>query len=343
MKLSPRFFAAAMVASAVALSSCSRPPLKGQVFVVTQGAGSYKLGLAPIYLLDEAQAEQVRSSYSDAKERLLSKRKKTLAAAEAARETAKQEQANASAAEQEATKKVDKACEALCAYTKQPYQNGGSLPSGAVLHLSAEAATKMALAKFVSLFQTDGGYYSPALEDALPKELRDRLMRQLDEYRKAGATGKTPEQVATEMRGTVMAYYQAWADLSGAYDQAVQNHSGSLGALGDAAKELEAAASAVRAAQGSLKLSAQDQFAMVPAAFMGIEPAAKTDGDGNFVATLPKGAKYVASFATRKVGDSEERYFWALDLESAMPKDTGAPLILSNDNTSDPDRSLGSM
>ena len=56
---------------------------------------------------------------------------------------------------------------------------------------------------------------------------------------------------------------------------------------------------------------------------------ANTDADGKFRARLPAGKYVVAASTARKVGTSEETYYWLVQIDTSRKNES---LMLSNDN-----------
>lgn len=54
----------------------------------------------------------------------------------------------------------------------------------------------------------------------------------------------------------------------------------------------------------------------------------KSDADGKFALSLPKGKYVVSAKSGRKIGDSSETYYWLVKIDESTPSN----LMLSNDN-----------
>ncbi len=313
------------------LCSCSRP-LEGQVFVVTSGAGNYKLGLVPVFILSEEEYDKVKSGYSELVAKLL---------------TAKQETAN-DAGEKEATlrkthdaiseksgaseRAYKEAEQQLLAFTQE--DNPFTDPFDGEPEVEAVKASQ----RFIKALQTYGGLMADdtsASMAGMSKALYVKLKAQLQ----AGTSAENPDvdAIAAELVRVAKDYYGQLKELFGTYKNKQKEYLNNVDAAVKSEKEHNEAVDLLNSAQNNLELNDAEKHRLLAEALLVVKPATKTDGDGEFKLDSVGGANYLIAVGERMVASKSEQYAWIISLNDSGSFSGKGSMILSNDNMSSPD------
>ena len=333
----PLFLRAAAPTILLVLTSCSRP-IEGQVFVVTAGAGNYKLGLVPIFALNQSDHDKVKSKYSESLEALKANKQEIV---DETREkvTALKKICDADSRKLDSLKPAaDEAEKKLLAFTKAPTAIMGKFDG------DPDIEAKSACRRLIEGLQQYGGLGSLISGSAsasmaqIPEPLYDKLRSRLSE----GTSGANPDAnaIAGELVSIARDYYVRMKQLYTDWDKKHDAYLEALDVGVKTEKQHNETVDLLNYAQQNLEVSEQEKHRLLSEAISVIAPATKTDADGNFKIENMGDAKLLVAFGERKVGSDNENYAWiiALNDRSSFPGD--GKLMLSNDNISSPDALL---
>jgi hypothetical protein len=312
------------------ICSCSRP-VDGQVFVVTTGAGNYKLGLVPILLLNQGEWEKVRTEFAEQIQSLQSSKEEQLSRAQEQVQSLSKAYDVASEKSDASKIRSDEAAQKLASYTASE----AVLPDR--FDGNPDTECREAVRRFIQGLQN----YSGVVEDQemmarmsdVPKPLFQELKARLDQL--TSSSQPDPNAIATELAQIAKNYYTQWKQLDESYEKQRQAFSPAIDATVEAQNRLQDAKDSENRAEKALELTPAETFAVLQGELSGISAAAKTDADGKFRLSDVKAYKFLVAFAERAVGSDTERYCWLIDVSDPNAISEADELILSNDNLAD--------
>ncbi len=331
MRLTSAFILRLIPLVAVAgICSCSRP-VDGQVFVVTAGAGNYKLGLVPIFLLNQSEWEKVHAEFTGQIASLRSSKQEQLAQAQEQAQALSKAYDEAARKSDALDKRSDEAAQKLASFT----DSEAVLPDR--FDGNPETECREAVRRFIQGLQN----YSGVVEDQemmarmsnIPRPLFQQLKARLEQL--TSSSQPDPNAIATELAQIAKNYYTQWKQLDESYEKQRRAFSPAIDATVEAQNRLQAAKDSANRAEEALELTPAETFAVLQGALSGISAAAKTDADGKFRLSDVKAYKFLVAFAERAVGSDTERYCWLIDLSEPNAISEADELILSNDNLAD--------
>jgi hypothetical protein len=344
-----RFIAVLTVAG---LCSCSRP-VEGQAFVVTSGAGNYKLGLVPIFLLNQGELDKAISAFNKRIETLQGQ----LSMAQD-KEKAMSKSCDEASHKSDASKTpMDVAAQKLTAF------NGSNALSPDTFDGNPDNEGRESVKRFITEFQeyrvanaaanvlastgSDSGAMLRAGNDEtailmshVPKFLFQQLKTRL-EPELNGTSKPDSSAIAGELVKIATKYYSEWKRLSEVYEKQSSVYSSDIDEAAAAQDRLQDATAATKRAEEALTESSAEMFDALKGALSTVAPITKTDGDGKFRLPDVRSQKCLLAYAERAVGSDTERYCWMIDLSDprALPKPN--EIILSNDNLTPPKSLIG--
>ena len=311
--------------------SCSRP-LEGQVFVVTSGAGNYKLGLVPIFILNQGDYDKVKSGYSELAAKL------TTAKQETAKET-RDKATSLKAAYDADSKKSDaskapyeEAERALVAFT------GASNAYAVTFEGDPEVKAREVVQRYITDLQSTAGFmpdHMLAGAAGAPPKLYSSLKLHLQTS--TSETSPDANAIAANLLRIAKDFYVQLKKLYNDYDNKHKTYLRNLDTAVASEKKYNDAVDLMNYAEQNLDLNDEDKHRLLAEALLVATPATKTDGDGNFKLDNAGGAKYLIALGERKVVSDGEQYAWIIPLSDSGSFSGKGTVILSNDNMSSPD------
>jgi hypothetical protein len=328
----PLFFRFCALMAILGLCSCSRP-VDGQVFVVTSGAGNYKLGLVPILLLTQSDFEKARTDFAEELESLRSSKQEQLTRAQEQVNTLSKAYEEASRKSDASKKRSEEAAQKLASFTA----SDAVLPSR--FDGNPDTESREALQRFIRGLQSFSGVVEDqemmARMSDVPKSLFQQLKTRLEQL--TGTANPDPNAIAGELTQLAKNYYTQWKQLDEAYEKQRRIFSPDIDATVEAQNRLKDATDAAKRAEAALELTPAETFTALKNATSTFTPAAKTDGDGKFRLPDIGAHKFLVAYGERTVGTDTERYCWIIDLAATNVISKANELILSNDNLASPE------
>jgi hypothetical protein len=332
-----RFLQSAAPALLLVLASCSRPA-EGQVFVVTAGAGNYKLGLVPIFALGQSDYDEVKTKYSASVEALKANKQAIVEEAREKVATLRKKAEDDSRKRASLEQPAEEAEQQLLAFTK------ATTASMARFDGDPDVEAKAACQRLIEGLQQYGGLgavmstMTSASMTQIPQPLYDKLRSHLSQ----GTSGASPNAnaIATELVTIAREYYSQMKKLYADYDKKRGAYLEALDVAVESENQHNDAVDLLNYAQQNLEVGEQEKHRLLADAVSAATPATKTDGDGNFKIENMGGARVLVAFGERKVGSDSETYSWIIPLNDRSSFSGDGKLILSNDNISSPDALL---
>ena len=313
----------------LSVCACSRP-LEGQAFVVTGGAGNYKLGLVPIFVLNKGDYNKVRSRYSELATKI---------------KTAKQEAPNEAHEKAASLNSVYEAesskADALVASYKEAEQalvafTGASNLDAVTFDDDPEIKAREVVQRYIKDLQPVAGF-TPSQAPATAGGVPHKLYASLKPYLPAATSERDPDVIAANLLRIAKNYYVQLKTLKSDYDNKYEACSKNQDTVRETLRKYNEAVDLISYAEQNLDLNEKDKHGLLAEALLVATPATKTDGDGNFKLDNVGGAKYLIALSERKVGSGIEQYAWIIPLSESDSFSGKGNLILSNDNMSSPD------
>lgn len=342
------FFVCAI--TCIAVSGCEQN-IHGQIFVVTRGAGAYKMALVPVYGLELRDMDRLRSEW-------LSVVDLRIAEARSEDERRREEYVKADL-DLDAFKKdaLRPAHEALVSYTGFTEYAFADKQSGFTddnpfgkINLDRDALQAEWTArdrvnfvdftapdeipkKLVSLTYdalVDGNDSHPLVPDPIFQKLRDHLTENTDSGDPGRLTGELLEIANTYSQEWIRLHRDLSASKSAAEDRQ---------RLVDERRQAYGIASQALATAELVKSqpASEEVVRWLRSFLVGLDNQTKTDADGDFTIGTASPVKYLIAYGERLVGgDKTETYLWAIDVEDSEHRAAGK-IVLSSDNLMTPE------
>ena len=249
----PLFFRFCALVAMLGLCSCSRP-VDGQVFVVTSGAGNYKLGLVPILLLTQSDFEKARTDFAEESESLRSSKQEQLTRAQEQVNTLSKAYEEASRKSDASKKRSEEAAQKLALFTA----SDAVLPSR--FDGNPDTESREAVQRFIRGLQSFSGVVEDqemmARMSDVPKSLFQQLKTRLEQL--TTTTNPDPNAIAGELTQLAKNYYTQWKQLDEAYEKQSRIYGPDIKTSAEASRRLQDARDAAKSAEAALERAAAE-------------------------------------------------------------------------------------
>jgi hypothetical protein len=300
--------------------SCSRP-LEGQVFVVTEGAGSYKLSLVPIFLIPKKEIEAAKTEMSGLLQAAKDAKRRELDSAKSEVEALRNAWNRASEKAELSRKREEAAVQKIKGFT-----GGEAIGFVGEPDERAVRAVDLYVRSIVnpsSVIVPVTSAISPALVRALNQSLQNNT--------------SSPAAAQDALVSIARSFFTTHKELYDAYQKETAIASADRKSLSEARDAFTAADQAMENQQESMELSRSEIMGAFVQMLASFSPVTKTDANGAFVLKDAKSTSYLFAFAERAVGTDKEQYCWMINLDDPAAVAQDSQLMLSNDNMMSPE------